>query len=89
MCQFEEKYPAKRVVTINLVVCAAKKSWSPSSDADKGLVMHFIGIDLADRRFYRSQPVNVIYDADKYAKLLIERVLKKPGLPLVQMTAFG
>ena len=52
---FEERYPERRVSTVNLVVCAAKKSLSPSADVDKGLVMHYMGIDLADRRFYRSQ----------------------------------
>ena len=86
---FEERYPERRVSTVNLVVCAAKKSLSPSADVDKGLAMHYMGIDLADRRFYRSQHVDVIFGADLYAKVLMEGVLKKPGLPLAQMTVFG
>ena len=69
--EFEERYPEKRVSTINLVVCAAKKSLSPNSDVYKRLALHFIGIDLADRRFYRYQPVDVIFEADMYTKLLM------------------
>ena len=47
---FEERYPERWVSTVNLVVCAAKKSLSPSADVDKGLAMHYMDIDLADRR---------------------------------------
>ena len=55
----------------------------------KGLAINFVGIDQADRRFYRFQHVDFIFGADMYAKLLIEGVLKKPELPLAQMAVFG
>ena len=50
---------------------------------------HFTGIVLADPDFGKARHVELIFGGDVYQRIILDDVLRSPGLPIAQKSIFG
>lgn len=62
---------------------------TPSKTISSSVEDKFKNIVLADPKFFKSAPIDVILGADVYSRVLSEGFLTRPGLPTAQNTIFG
>lgn len=62
---------------------------TPERSLPSSYKTNFNNVMLADAKFYRSSPVDIILGVDIYSRVICEGILSRPGLPTAQNTIFG
>ena len=63
--------------------------YSPTCDIGSEVSTTFFAIVLAASHFHRAKPVDIVFGGAIFQRILLDGVIRSPGLPIAQKTIFG
>ena len=90
-CQVSFRSPMGPTPTLRVAmrVDESLSYFSPTIDLGPAIPGHFMGIVLADPDFGKARRVELVFGGDVYQRIILDGVLRSPGLPIAQKSIFG